>query len=382
MSDDRKRKKRGYGLGRIFPRGPYKILWIGYSPGRGQKERRESSGSTSWSVASKLLKRRQGEVAAGKVIVSHAQQEKYTVAQMLDFLLLTHQVSGYSKAVQWPVKHLRRFFGFDRAMAITDDRILLYVQARRNEGATDGTIKLELAALSRAFTLAIEAKKLPADARPTFPKINLDNARQGFVSHPDFLALQGKLPRHLKDPVGFLYYSGWRVREMRKIQWKHLDPSAKSLRLPPELSKNKKGRLLPLTGELGAIIKRAKARRRLDCPYIFHHNGKPIGSFRKAWKTACVDVGLGRFIKSNKGKKKYEGLIVHDLRRSCVRHLVQAGVGEKLAMQLTGHRTRNVFDRYNIVSDADLQEASERQQAYLAKQKQEPTTVTPIASGN
>jgi integrase len=375
-------KKRGYGLGRIFSRGPHGILWIGYSPGHGQKERRESSGSTSWSAASKLLKRRQGEVAAGKVVVSPVKQEKYTVAEMLDFLLLTHQVNGHSKAVQWPVKHLRRYFGLDRAMAITDERILLYVQDRRNQKAADGSIKLELAALSRAFTLAIAAKKLSADARPTFPKIALDNARQGFVSHPDFLSLQGKLPNHPKDPVAFLYYSGWRVREMRKIQWKHLDPSGKSLRLLPALSKNKKGRLLPLSGELTAIIKRAKARRRLDCPSIFHHNGKPIGCFRKAWKTACVATGLGSFIKNEKGKKKYSGLIVHDLRRSCVRHLVQAGVGEKLAMQLTGHKTRNVFDRYNIVSDADLLEASERQQAYLAKQKQEPTTVTSITAGN
>jgi integrase len=210
----------------------------------------------------------------------------------------------------------------------------------------------------------------------------LDNARQGFVSHPDFLTLQRKLPSHLKDPVGFLYYSGWRVREMRKIQWKHLDPSGKSLRLPPELSKNKKSRLLPLTGELAAIIQRARAKRRLDCPCIFHHSGKPIGDFRKAWHTACGAVGLGSFVKKENGKKKYRGLIVHDLRRSCVRHLVQAGVGEKLAMQLTGHKTRNVFDRYNIVSDANLLEASQRQEAYLAKQKQESTTVTPITAGN
>src|SRR5215510_1942470 len=100
MSDNHKRKKRGYGLGRIFPRGPHGILWIGYSPGRGQKERRESSGSTSWSVASKLLKQRQGEISAGKIVVSAEKQEKYTVAEMLAFLLLSHQVNGYSKAVQ------------------------------------------------------------------------------------------------------------------------------------------------------------------------------------------------------------------------------------------------------------------------------------------
>jgi integrase len=81
-------------------------------------------------------------------------------------------------------------------------------------------------------------------------------------------------------------------------------------------------------------------------------------------------------------KKNYEGMIVHDFRRSCVRHLIQAGVGEKLAMQLTGHKTRSVFDRYNIVSDADLQEASERRRLIWAKQKKEPTTVSPLAAGN
>jgi integrase len=186
----------------------------------------------------------------------------------------------------------------------------------------------------------------------------------------------------LKTVNPLKFFSHLRVSEMRKIQWKHLDPSGESLRLPPELSKNKKGRLLPLTGELAVIIKRAKVRRRLDCPYIFHHNGRPIGSFQKAWETACAAAGLGRFIKDEKGSKKYEGIIVHDLRRSWVRYLIQVGVGESWRCSSLGHNTRSVFDRYNIVSDADLQEVSERQQAYLAKQKQEPTTVSSITAGN
>jgi integrase len=196
-------------------------------------------------------------------------------------LLLDHEIKGRTETVKFLVVHLRDYFGFDKAMAITTDRILGYVRARREEGAADG-IKLELAALSRAFNLAIAAEMLTPHARPDFPKIILDDARQGFIDYANFIILKDNLPAHLKDSVGFLFFSGWRVPEMRLIEWKHVDPSGKSLHLPPNLSKNKHGRLLPLTGELAAIIQRARERRRLDRPQIFHHNGRAIGDFKKA----------------------------------------------------------------------------------------------------
>ncbi len=82
-------------------------------------------------------------------------------------------------------------------------------------------------------------------------------------------------------------------------------------------------------------------------PWIFHRKGRQIGDFRKAWTTACEKAGV-------------PGRILHDFRRTAVRNLVRAGVPELVAMQMTGHKTRSVFDRYNIVSEEDLMEAAKR----------------------
>lgn len=344
------------GMGRVFKRGS--AWWIGYYH-RG-KEFRESSQSESEARARKLLKKRLGEIGRGRLI--GPVEEKVTFEEMAEDLLRDYQVNARRalSAIQFPIRHLRESFAPDKALDITTDRVKAHIARRQEAGASNATINRELAALKRMFSLAVQAGKL--SAKPYIPALEENNARQGFLDHGSFLALRDSLADYLKDPVTFLYLSGWRVSEMRALEWRDVDLAGKVVRLRPEISKNKDGRLLPLKGELLEIIERARQWRRLDCPVVFHINGHAVGDFRKAWKTACKAAGL-------------DGIIVHDLRRTAVRNMVRAGIPERVAMSLSGHKTRNIFDRYNIVSEADLAEATERLQSHLQKQPQIPAVV-------
>jgi integrase len=167
-----------------------------------------------------------------------------------------------------------------------------------------------------------------------------------------------------------------------------VDLGACTLRLEPGTTKNDDGRVVSLTPELVEMLQAQIDRVEVTetttgkpIPHLFphlggKHEGKRIEDFRKAWTTACIEAtldleGLSGTARTERkaalvqavAKGEKPGLlkmIRHDFRRTAVRNMVNRGVPERVAMTVTGHKTRAVFDRYHIVSPGDLRDVARK----------------------
>jgi integrase len=172
------------------------------------------------------------------------------------------------------------------------------------------------------------------------------------------------LPEHLRGFVTFAYKVGWRVSEINMLTWNQVDLDQGIVRLDAGETKNDEARTVYLDEELKGVLAGQWALREAILkekgsliPYVFlNQDGTGrIKEFKKSWKTACRKASL-------------EQWLFHDFRRTAIRNMVRSGVPERVAMMVSGHKTRSVFDRYNIVSDTDLRLAAQKQEEYLKSQ--------------
>ena len=267
-----------------------------------------------------------------------------------------------------------------------------YVETRRGEGAASASINRTLQLLGQAFRLAIHRKRLTS--APYIRHLSeKGNVRQGFFCDSEFQLVVTNLPDYLRDFATFAYLTGMRKGEIASLHWK--DVQGDVIEFRAENAKNGEARTVPLEGEVAELIERRRDARQVARPnqplllsaWIFHHDGKPVGDFRKAWATACSMAGIGELLCPNcetvvdaehkcakcsqiwtREKLKYVGREFHDFRRTAVRDMVRAGVPETVAMSISGHKTRSMFDRYNITDERDRRQALRAMQEYRQQQ--------------
>lgn len=276
--------------------------------------------------------------------------------QLRDSLLAEYKTQGYSSLQElsdgtltiWGLNHLNKFFGGRKAARITTDALREFIAHRQQQHASAATINRNLSLLRRMMHMARQENKITT--LPYFPMLAEGRPRQGFIEDAAFAKLLTWSPYRLQPLLLFLYRTGCRLGEAKKIQWSQVDLRDGTVRLAGDQTKSGEPRTLPLPDAVLEKLRKQTPKKGL----VF-----PVGNFRKAWITACKKAGLGTVQKGpkNGGYGVYSGLIVHDLRRSAIRNFVRAGIPEVVAMKISGHKTRSVFERYNIVSTADLQKA-------------------------
>jgi len=350
--------KKAKKTGSVYQRN--KIWWIKYYS-KGQPVY-ESSRSTREADAQLLLKRRCGEIATDRFQGLGA--ERTTLDQLFDLVVADYKEDGKRSLdhVQRRLKlHLRPKLGSVKASDVGTSAIRRYISARQHEQAKPATINRELSILKRAFSLGSSHEPPMVLHNPKIAKLEEDNVRSGFLEKADYDRLLNELPAYLKLALVIGYHVGCRLNEVMSLRWSdvHLDAPEPSFTILAEMAKNKRHRTIPVYGGMLPAMRLQKAERDDTYPtlaYVFHDGtGKRLKTFYKAWGSACKRADLN-------------GKLFHDLRRSAVRNMIRAGIPENIAMAISGHKTRHVFDRYNITTDGDLANAGAKLAQYLAAQ--------------
>ena len=354
-------------MGILYKRG--NIWWMKYY--QNGKPQYKSTKSTKKMVAKRLLDTIEGEIAQGRI--PSIQFDKTTFIQLSDDFLNDYRINqkkSLKRATQ-SVDRLSKFFGNYTAQNITTPAIQEYIVRRLKEGISNATINRELSALKRMLNLGLRQTPPLVDRVPHIPMLKESNARKGFFEHAEFIQLHEHLPAYLQGMATFAYRTGWRYTEITGLTWSQVDLEQKVVWLEVGETKNDEGRTVFLDDELQVIIARQweeRKKRSIITPYVFP-NSKGTGrmlDIRGSFAKACEKAGIGK-------------RLFHDFRRTAIRNMVRAGVPEQIVMKISGHKTRSVFSRYNIVNNEDLKWATRKQSEYLSSLAVTKTvTVTPL----
>jgi len=347
--------KRERGTGGLIRR-PGSRMWYAQVHDANGKPKRYSTGTDVKQRAQGFLRNLLVDLDRGVPLISKKfRYEDLRVALIQNYIERGNkslQTTADGEQTIWGLKALDGHFKGFQVSKITTDAARQFAQKRLAQGAANATVNGSLALLRRMLSIAKEDGKLA-----TPPKIRMlkpGPPRKGFLPRDQFDNLLSHVPANLKPLVTLLYFCGVRVGEALQIDWTQVDLPGALIRLEAEQTKNSEPRIVPLPDILVGMLEVVEDKSGT----VFDGT-----NLRKEWHKACAAAGLGTLTKvEGKPDPVYTGLLIHDLRRSAIKNLMKAGVPEKVAMSISGHKTRAVFDRYHIVDTEDVVEAMRRVQ--------------------
>lgn len=294
--------------------------------------------SLKYAVAQRAIWRR--EVAERRYAQRQARVKVYTVADLWQLYLTDYRNRRGKDERRWVLawKHLQPVFNRETTL----------LRAMFNYG--------------RRTTA--EGRKPIVEHMPAFPhRLKENPPRTGLVCDEQYARLVANARElWLRALIALAYSFGFRKGELLNVRVRQVDLMDRWIELETGTTKNGEPRKVRMTSEVFQLML-ARVRSKKPDDYVFtRKDGSRVVDPRDAWYELCAKSGLGQYVPA-KGKAgqypRYVGLNLHDFRRSAIRNMTRRGVSDKTAMRISGHKTFSVFQRYNIVDEADLVRASE-----------------------
>lgn len=311
-----------------------------------------------------------GKRASGEIIDSAP--ERVRISQLLDLVLEDYDRRGLRTLYDTKLrieKKLRPHFGELRAMDLRRRDIQRFIDGLKHpegdaEALARATVNRYVSILHRAFQLGAEQDPPLVLRIPKFDyEDEADNVREGILERTEYELLRNELAPHARLALVLAHHTGMRRGELLKIRWEQVDFAAGVIWLERKQTKNKNPRVAPIYGEMRANLDMAKAEQDTNfpaCPFVIAFAGGQVKSIRKAWDAAIRRLKLRK-------------VLLHDLRRTALTNMEEAGIPRHVAMKISGHRTESVYRRYLIGSKKQVVEAGQILERWMEKTAPQPT---------
>ena len=343
-------------------------FWINYRLPDG-KQRKESvngmEGLDGYSLpdAKTALSKRQVQKAENRIL-EVLPDSKMTFEALAKWYLNLEKVRALKSfwLVELCLTKFNKEFG-DRVVNSVKLADLENYQAKRLKlGKAPATVDHEIGKAKTMIIKAFENDLVGGDVLKTFSRCKKtlkpgSDIRDRILNKDEFENLLSHSNRHLSAILKTAYYTGMRRGEILGLTWDKVDLKGREIKLTADMTKDSEARTVPICDTLYDELKAIP--KAIHNPHVFLFRGKPVTHIRTGLRLACKKAGIeyGRFVEG--------GFIFHDLRHTFNTNMRKAGVAESVIMAITGHSTREMFDRYNRVDGDDATTAINQFEGFL-----------------
>jgi integrase len=338
----------------------------------GGKQKRELIGS-SLEKAKDAEGKRRSQKREGRIFEITA-EAKMTFKELTDWYLSLEKIKRLRsyETLKFRMQNFDSVFGGMVVGNIKPMDLENYQSRRKSEGKADQTVDEEIGQARAVINKAFDNDMVGGEILKVFRRVKKllkrnSNARKKILSLEQFNKLMEHLPLHTKWILATGFFTGMRLREIVNLIWEKISLKDRVIRLEADDTKDKEPRIVPICDGLYEILKGIPRAIHDDHVFLYRGRtgkkiGRPVRSIRRSLTYACKKAGIpyGRFAK--------DGFIFHDLRHTFNTNMRKAGVQESVIMDITGHSTREMFDRYNTVDIEDRREAVRKLEGFLTSE--------------